>query len=65
VKSEASSANLASDESASVAVFNAVLDWTEPYHLLRQELPSDEIVAHQIVRRAKAYIVINGLLHIT
>jgi hypothetical protein len=32
-------------------------------YLLRQEFPSDEIIARQIVCRVKAYTIINGLFY--
>ena len=39
-------------------------DWTVPYiaYLLRQELPEDEVEACQIVRRYKAFTVIDEQL---
>jgi hypothetical protein len=40
-------------------------NWTVPYiaYLLRQELQEDEVEARQIVRRSKAFTVINGQLY--
>ena len=40
-------------------------DWIVSYiaYLLRQELPEDEVEARQIVRRSKAFKVINGQLY--
>ena len=39
--------------------------WTNPYiaYLLRQELPEDEAEARRVMRRAKAYTIINGTLY--
>jgi ribonuclease HI/transposase InsO family protein len=49
----------------SVAVFATLPDWTLPYikFLVDQELPEDEVLRRQVVRRAKAYTVINGELY--
>ena len=40
-------------------------DWTVPImaYILRQELPEDEVQARQIVRRSKAFTVIDGQLY--
>ena len=40
-------------------------EWTEPYiaFLLRGELPPQEVIASQIQRRAKAYVVIDSELY--
>jgi hypothetical protein len=40
-------------------------DWTMPYiaYILRQELPEDEVEARQIVRRSKAFTVMDGQLY--
>ena len=40
-------------------------EWTEPYiaFLLRGELPVQEVIARQIKRRAKAYVVIDSELY--
>jgi hypothetical protein len=50
-------------EQVEVLLINAT--WTAPYiaYLLRQELPDDEVEAKQLVRRAKAYTIINGELY--
>ena len=39
--------------------------WTQPYlaYMLRKELPKDSIEARTIVRRSKAYTIINGELY--
>jgi ribonuclease HI len=39
--------------------------WTRPFleYLLDQKLPEDEVLARQIVRRAKSYTVIHGQLY--
>ena len=52
-------------ESDLVAAIHVNPYWTEPYlaYLSRGELPQEEIIAHQIVRRAKAYTIINGELY--
>ena len=48
-----------------VAALHAIPEWTEPYlaYLLRGELPEQEVIACQVVRRAKAYTVIDGELY--
>jgi hypothetical protein len=50
-------------EPAEVLLIEAT--WTAPYlaYLLRQELPTDEVVARQLVRRAKTYTIINDALY--
>ena len=39
--------------------------WTQPYlaYMLRKELPEDSTEARTIVRRAKAYTIVNGELY--
>src|SRR5664279_4757484 len=39
--------------------------WTQPFlsYMLRKELPEDKMEARQIVRRSKAYTIINGELY--
>ena len=39
--------------------------WTQPFlaYMLRKELPEDTTEARQIVRRSKAYTIINGELY--
>ena len=48
-----------------VAATHEIPEWTEPYlaYLLRGELPEQEVISRQIVRRAKAYVVIDGELY--
>jgi ribonuclease HI len=52
-------------EVALVAVVHAIPDWTIPYlaYLSRGELPAEEIIARQIIRRSKSMTIINGELH--
>lgn len=52
-------------EEVMVAALGITPEWTEPYlaYLLRGELPAEEVIARQVVRRAKAYVVINGELY--
>ena len=48
-----------------VAHIHEMPEWTEPYiaFLLRGELPPQEVIARQIQRRAKAYMVIDTELY--
>ena len=50
---------------ASCAVYLVKPDWTGPYleFLTSQKLPDDEVLKRQIVRRAKAFTIINGELY--
>ena len=51
--------------SQSVSVMLVTPDWTQPYlqFLLNKELPEDEVLRRQIMRRAKAYTIIEGQLY--
>ena len=64
-KSEVVPGNTPTEDSTLVAVFAEKPDWTLPYlaYLSNGELPSDEVVARQVVRRDKAYTIMNGLLY--
>src|SRR5664279_5342781 len=48
-----------------VLVIEAVPSWTEPYiaYLINNELPTNEVHARQIQRRAQAYTIINKQLY--
>ena len=48
-----------------MAVLHAIPDWTVPYlaYMNRGELPEDEVLARQIIRRSKSMTIINGELH--
>ena len=52
-------------EVANYAVYLVKPDWTMPYlnFLTNKELPDDEVLRRQIVRRAKAFTIINGELY--
>ena len=52
-------------EALLVAALHAIPDWTVPYldYLTRGELPVDELMARQIVRRSKSMSIVNGELH--
>ena len=52
-------------ESQFVAALRVMPDWVLPYlaYLMRGDLPSDEVLARQIVRRSKSMVVINGELY--
>ena len=52
-------------ESQLVAALRATPDWAIPYmaYLTRGELPTDELLARQIVRRCKSMVIHNGELH--
>jgi ribonuclease HI/transposase InsO family protein len=58
-------ANPDEPDSQLVAALHQTPSWTEPYmaYLLREELPEDEVLARQIVRRAKGYSIIEGELY--
>ena len=52
-------------ESQFVAALHVTPDWVLPYlaYLARGELPTDEVLARQIVRRSKSMVIINGELY--
>jgi hypothetical protein len=52
-------------EAALVAAVHTIPDWTIPYlaYLSRGELPAEEIIARQIIRRSKSMTIVNGELH--
>ena len=53
-------------EDVSYAVYLVKPDWTTPYldFMINQKLPEDdEVLARQIVRRTKAFTIINGELY--
>jgi hypothetical protein len=52
-----------SKETATIMLLEAV--WTKPYlaYLMRGELPEDPIHHRQIIRRSKAFTIINGELY--
>ena len=52
-------------ESQLVAALHATQDWAILYmaYLTRGELPTDELLARQIVRRCKSMVIHNGVLH--
>ena len=52
-------------EAQLVAALHVIPDWTVPYlaYMNRGELPEDETLARQIVRRSKSMTIINGELH--
>jgi hypothetical protein len=52
-----------SKETAKVMLVKAV--WTKPYlaYLMRGELPEDPIHRRQVIRRSKAFTIINGELY--
>ena len=64
-KSEVAPATSDAEISAFVAIFAEKPDCTLPYlaYLIDQELPSDEVLARKIMRRASAYTIINDLLY--
>ena len=49
-------------EGSLVAALHAIPDWTLPYlaYLTHGELPEDETLARQIVRRSKSMTILNG-----
>ena len=52
-------------EAQLVAALHVIPDWTVPYlaYMTRGELPEDETLARQIVRRSKSKTIVNGELH--
>ena len=52
-------------EAQLVAALHVVPDWTVPYlaYMSRGELPNDQVLARQIVRRSKSMVIHNGELH--
>ena len=48
-----------------VAALHIIPDWTVPYlaYMTRDELPEDETLARQIVRRSKSMTIVHGELH--
>ena len=48
-----------------MAALHVIPDWTVPYlaYMNRGELPEDETLARQIIRRSKSMTIINGELH--
>src|SRR6187401_2535755 len=52
-------------EAQLVAVLHVIPDWTLPYlaYMNRGELPEDEVLAKQIIRRSKSMTIVNGELH--
>ena len=52
-------------EAQLVAALHVIPDWTLPYlaYMTRGELPEDETLARQIVRRSKSMTIVNGELH--
>ena len=52
-------------EAKLVAALHVIPDWTVPYlaYMNRGELPEDETLARQIIRRSKSMTIINGELH--
>lgn len=52
-------------EAQLVAALHVIPDWTVPYlaYMTRGELPEDEILARQIIRRSKSMTIVNGELH--
>ena len=52
-------------EAQLVAALHVIPDWTVPYlaYMSRGELPSDQVLARQIVRRSKSMTIVNGELH--
>ena len=52
-------------EAQLVATLHVVPDWTVPYLACMNwgELPDDEVLARQIVRRSKSMVIHNGELH--
>ena len=54
-------------EAQLVAALHVIPDWTIPYlaYMNRGELPEDETLARQIIRRSKLMTIINGELHLS
>ena len=52
-------------EAQLVAALHVIPDWAIPYlaYMNRGELPEDEVLARQIVRRSKSMVIHNGELH--
>ena len=52
-------------EAQLVAALHVIPDWAVPYlaYMNRGELPEDETLARQIIRRSKSMTIINGELH--
>ena len=52
-------------EAQLVAVLHAIPDWTVPYlaYMTQGELPGDEVLARQIIRRSKSMTIVNGELY--
>ena len=52
-------------EAQLVAALHVIPDWTVPYlaYMNRGELPEDETLARQIIRRSKSMTIVNGDLH--
>ena len=52
-------------EAQLVAALHVIPDWTVPYlaYMNRDELPDDETLARQIIRRSKSMTIIKGELH--
>ena len=52
-------------EAQLVAALHAIPDWTIPYldYMNRGELPAEETLARQIIRRFKSMTILNGELH--
>ena len=52
-------------EAQLAAALHVIPDWTLPYlaYMTRGELPEDETLARQIVRRSKSMTIVNGELH--
>ena len=52
-------------EAQLVAALHVIPDWTVPYlaYMTRGELPKDETLARQIVRRSKSMTIVHGELH--
>ena len=48
-----------------VVALHVTPDWTIPYlaYMNRGELPEDEVLARQIIRRSKSMTIVNGELH--
>ena len=48
-----------------VAALHVIPDWTVPYLVYMNwgELPEDETLARQIIRRSKSMTIVNGELH--
>ena len=53
-------------EAQLVAALHAIPDWTIPYldYMNCSELPAEETLARQIIRRSKSMNILNGELHL-